>query len=187
MSGTTTIYPTSLGNANSLVVNPSLLRVNLTNPLYDPSQGTSSSDAKESSKSDSVMQDSVGASKEVDDNVAPLPVMVEYEGEAVNLPFLSGTSLDDSDKLYCTFKRHSIGVHPAERKLPYCYPIVVYSCREHGKHVDERLRAAYNSNRVNKKKKIDNVVFEKMNFCLFVVSLVKDLGRKMLCVVYVWV
>lgn len=168
MSGATTIYPTSLGNANSLVINPSLLRVNLTNPRYDLSQGTSSSDAKEGSKGDSVMQDAIGMSKEIDDGVAPLPVMVEYEGEMVNLPFLSGTSLDDSDKLYCTFKRHSIGVHPAERKLPYCYPIVVYSCREHGKHVDERLRAAYNSNRVNKKMILIVVFFKNENVCLFV-------------------
>lgn len=83
------------------------------------------------------------------DEATPLPVSVIYNGKTVLLPYLSTPSLDETDKLCCTFKKHTTGVHSAERKLPYCYPVIVYSCKEHGKHVDERLRAAYNNGKVS--------------------------------------
>lgn len=145
-------FPPGIAGTNTLAINTPLINMDFTNPVQmrpDPLHSVPT-EIKDRVKTEPVALDK--PPKSTEEAVTPIPVTVVYEGETVPLPFLSGTSLEENDKLYCTFKRHSVGVHPAERKLPYCYPIVVYSCKDHGRHVDERLRAAFNSNKVRKKK-----------------------------------
>lgn len=142
-------FSTGIVGPNGLGINTPLINIDFTNSVKIRPESLHSVpiEVKDRIKPEPGTLDKAG--KSIEEAVTPLPVTVSYEGENVPLPFLSGTSLEENDKLYCTFKRHSVGVHPAERKLPYCYPIIVYSCKDHGRHVDERLRAAFNSNKVN--------------------------------------